>query len=642
MSIAKRYTNNPILLPLKHHAWEAEEVFNGCPVKDGGKIHLFYRAMSNRRNVSGAELSLSSIGHTVGVFGKSFHDRRQFIKPGDDWDKYGCEDPRVTKMNGKYFIFYTALSRFPFTADGIKVGLGITSDFKTVEKHQVTTFNSKAMALFPEKINGKYVAILTADTDRPPSKIALAFFNEEKEIWSKRYWNEWYKNVDKYKINFNQPDSDHIEMGAAPLRIKEGWLLIYSHIRNYFRGNPTFEIRAVLLDAKNPTKIIGRTESALLVPEEPYEIYGKVPKIVFPSGAYIDGENLHVYYGAADTVCCGARFLLRDVVKDLLTTPENRFSLERCEKNPIIKPNLEHSWEAKATFNAGAIYEGGKFHLLYRAMSNDNTSVIGYASSRDGFNIDERLDEPVYVPREDFERKGVPDGNSGCEDPRLIKFGNRIYMLYTAFNGLMPPAVAITSISREDFLARRWNWEKPKLISPAGKDNKDAVLFPEKIKGKYYAIHRLNNGIDISSFADLKFEKEKLSEETGWIEPRPGKWDNRRVGINGVPIKTKYGWLALYHGIADETGTYRFGALLLDLENPEEILARTENYFFEPLKNYEKVGQVPKAVFSCGSVLRDDTIFIYYGGADTTLNVATVSLKKLLTELLSNCYGCDW
>jgi len=642
MAIAKRYQNNPILLPLRSHAWEAEEVFNGCPVKDGRKIHLLYRAMSNRRNISGAEMNVSSIGYACGEFQKTFDDRRQFIKPGDDWDKYGCEDPRVTKMNGKYFIFYTALSRYPFTADGIKVGVGVTTDFKTVEKHQVTTFNSKAMALFPEKINGKYAAILTANTDQPPSKIALAFFDEEKEIWSKRYWNEWYKNVDKYKLNFNQPDSDHIEMGAAPLRVKEGWLLIYSYIRNYFRGNPTFEIRAVLLDAKNPTKIIGHTQNALLVPEETYEIYGKVPKIVFPSGAYIDGEILHVYYGGADTVCCGAKFVLKDVIKDLLTTPENRFSLKRYEKNPIIKPNSKHPWEAKATFNAGAIYEGGKIHILYRAMSDDNTSVIGYASSRDGFTIDERLAEPAYVPREDFEKKGVPGGNSGCEDPRLIKFGDRIYMLYTAYNGLVPPAIAITSIGKEDFLAKRWNWEKPKLISPEGKDNKDSALFPEKINGKYYIIHRLNSGIDIYSCDDLKFEKSPLSEETGWIEPRPGKWDNRRVGINGVPIKTKYGWLALYHGIADETSTYRFGALLLDLENPEEILARSEDYFFEPQKDYEKNGQVSNAVFSCGSVVKDDTLFIYYGGGDTTLSVATVPLKTLLFEVLRSCHGCSW
>ncbi len=642
MAIAKRYLNNPILLPLKYHAWEAEEVFNGCPVKEGAKIHLFYRAMSNRRNIFGVEMNVSSIGHAVGKFQRPFICREQFIKPGDDFDKYGCEDPRVTKIDGKYYIFYTALSRYPFTADGIKVGVGVTRDFKTVEKHQVTTFNSKAMALFPEKINGKFVAILTANTDQPPAKIALAYFDEEKEIWSKRYWNDWYKNVDKYKLNFNQPPEDHIEMGAAPIRVKEGWLLIYSHIRNYFRGNPTFEIRAVLLDAKNPTKIIGRTENALLVPEEPYEIYGKVPRIVFPSGAYVDGENLHIYYGAADTVCCAARFLLRDVIKDVLSTPETEFSFKRYEKNPIIKPNPKHPWEAKATFNAGAIYEGGKVHILYRAMSNDNTSVLGYASTRDGFTIDERLPEPVYVPREDFEKKGVPGGNSGCEDPRLIKFGDRIYMLYTAFNGTIPPGIAMTSISRDDFMAKRWNWEKPVLISSQGKDNKDAVLIPEKIKGKYYMLHRLNNGIDIHSRADLNFQPNELSEETGWAEPRAGKWDSCKIGINGVPIKTKYGWLALYHGVSAEDGSYRFGALLLDLENPEEIIARTENHIFEPLKDYEKSGQVHNVVFSCGSVLRDDTIFIYYGGGDTTLNVATVSLKKLLAEICTNCYGCDW
>jgi beta-1,2-mannobiose phosphorylase / 1,2-beta-oligomannan phosphorylase len=642
MAIAKRYQNNPILSPFRAHAWEAEEVFNGCPIKDGSKIHLLYRAMSAKKTNHGVEMNISSIGHAVGGYEKPFTSREQFIKPGEDWDKYGCEDPRATKLNGKYYTFYTALSRYPFTAEGIKVGVAVTKDFKIVEKHQVTTFNSKAMALFPEKINGKFAAILTANTDQPPAKIALAFFKEEKEMWSKRFWNDWYANIDKFKVNFDHPSEDHIEMGAAPLRIREGWLLIYSYIRNYFRGNPTFEIRAVLLDAKNPAKIIGRTKNALLVPEEPYEIYGKVPKIVFPSGAYIDGGVLHIYYGGADTVCCGAKIMLADVVKDLLSTPENEFSLKRNPKNPIIKPNPKNSWEAKATFNAGAIYEGGKIHILYRAMSCDNTSVLGYASSKDGLTIDERLDKPVYVPREDFERKGVPGGNSGCEDPRLIRLGNRIYMLYTAFNGLTSASVAITSIDKDDFLAKRWNWEKPKLISPEGKDDKDAVFFPEKINGKYYVIHRLGNGIDIQPVNDLTFEKNKLSDETSWAEPRPGKWDNKKIGINGVPIKTKCGWLALYHGVSEEDSSYRFGAFLLDLKNPEEILARSENHIFEPLKDYEKNGQVHNVVFSNGSVLKDGKIFVYYGGGDTTLNVATIPLEDLLKELCPGCGGCKW
>jgi len=106
-------------------------------------------------------------------------------------------------MDGKYYIFYTALSRYPFTADGIKVGVAVTRDFKTVEKASSDDFQLQGdWRCFPSALDGQYAAILTADTDRPPSKIALAFFDEEKEIWSKRYWNDWYKNVDKYKNKF--------------------------------------------------------------------------------------------------------------------------------------------------------------------------------------------------------------------------------------------------------------------------------------------------------------------------------------------------------------------------------------------------------------------------------------------------------
>src|SRR3989344_4724050 len=100
---------------------------------------------------------------------------------------------------------------------------------------------------------------------------------------------------------------------------------------------------------------------------------------------------------------------------------------------------------------------------LYRALSGDNTSTIGYASSIDGVRINERLSEPIYVPREDFESKKIEGGNSGCEDPRLTKIGNNLYMCYTAFDGIGPPRVAVTSIGEKDFLSRRWKWKKPRL-----------------------------------------------------------------------------------------------------------------------------------------------------------------------------------
>lgn len=643
MPIAHRFGGNPILLPLKNHSWEALEVFNGCPVRDGSKLHLFYRAQSAPRSNHGTEMSVSSIGYALNMSRPPFHfdKRTQLIKPDQDWDKYGCEDPRATKLDGKFYIFYTALSLYPFQADGIKVGVAITSDFKKIEKYQVTTFNSKAMGLFPEKINGQYVAMLTANTDRPPSKISIAFFKEEKDIWSKRYWNDWYKDLDKHALSLPKRPEDHIELGAAPLRVNEGWLLIYSYIRNYFNGKPTFEIRAALLDANNPQKIIGTSKSALLVPEESYEIYGRVPNIVFPSGAYIEDGFLNLFYGAADTVCCGAKFKLKDVIEDIVSTPENVFQLKRYSKNPIISPKKENAWENKATYNAGAIYEEGRFHILYRAQGEDNTSYVGYASSLDGFNIDVRLNEPVYSPREDFEQKHYPGGNSGCEDPRLIKVGDRIYMFYTAFDGVKLPSVAMTWISRTDFVSQRWNWSKPMLISPEHLANKNACVFPEKINGKYAILHRLNNGIDFHWHENLDtLERAELGEENGWAQPRPGKWDSRKIGIAGPPIKTKYGWLLLYHGISDEDGHYRLGAMLLDLNNPEEIIARTEDPILEPIKSYEYVGQVPHVVFSCGVILHDETVYVYYGGGDTTLNVATIPLKDLINKLMSCCYGC--
>ncbi|MDO8260050.1 MAG: hypothetical protein Q7T50_00955, partial [Candidatus Magasanikbacteria bacterium] len=155
MSTCKRYPNNPILFPKSDFYWERKAVFNGCPVKEGKRLRLLYRALSDIKYNQGAMMNVSSIGMATDWRDGTFHEREQLIKPSEAWDKFGCEDPRVTKFNGKYYIFYTALSTYPFRPEGIKIGLATTRDFKKIEKHQVTTFNSKAMALFPEKVNGR-------------------------------------------------------------------------------------------------------------------------------------------------------------------------------------------------------------------------------------------------------------------------------------------------------------------------------------------------------------------------------------------------------------------------------------------------------------------------------------------------------
>ena len=227
MLAVKRSDENPILSPDKKNFWEAEAAFNGCVVKSGKNFHMVYRAMSARQKVYGNEMELSTVGHAVSGDGINFEKKEQFIKPEYDWERFGCEDPRVTEVGGKYYIFYTALSTHPFTPEGIKVGLAITRDFKTIdEKHPVTNFNSKAMALFPDKVNGKFAAILAANTDKPPVKIGLAFFDKESDIWSPAYWDKWYKDLDKNSIDLKRKVSDHFEVGAPPIKTEKGWLFV--------------------------------------------------------------------------------------------------------------------------------------------------------------------------------------------------------------------------------------------------------------------------------------------------------------------------------------------------------------------------------------------------------------------------------
>lgn len=305
----KRAKSNPILLPDTEHPWEAKATFNGCPALGDKKIHFVYRAI-------GAD-NTSSIGYASSTTGDNFKNRRQFLRPEFDWEKYGCEDPRVTKLGSSYYIFYTALSEFPFRAEGIKVGLAITKDFKNYKKYPVTTFNSKAMALFPGKIDKKMVAILTADTDRPPAKISLAFFDKPGQLTSPKYWDNWYKNIAEHQLHLERSPHDHVEVGAPPLKTKYGWLLFYSYIQNYFTPPATFGIEAVLLDLNNPTQIIKRTIEPLLVPEADYEKFGAVPNIAFPSGALLTGDTIDLYYGAADTVCARASGSLKALLKEM-------------------------------------------------------------------------------------------------------------------------------------------------------------------------------------------------------------------------------------------------------------------------------------------------------------------------------------
>jgi predicted GH43/DUF377 family glycosyl hydrolase len=639
MNEFRRSEDNPVLLPDEENDWEAEATFNGCPIIHSKRIRLFYRAVARRQRVQGVDMNPSTIGHALSTDGVHFKYRRQFIKPEYDWERFGCEDPRVTRVGDKFYIFYTALSTYPFSADGIRVGLAISPDCRQIEaKYPVTTFNAKAMALFPGKIRGKFAAVLSVNTDKPPSKIGIAFFDREDQIWAPEYWEGWYSFLDDHVLPLQRSPRDQIEVGAPPIRTQHGWLLIYSYIQNYLSPPATFGIEGVLLDLENPTHILARTEEPWLVPQAVYEIYGKVPNVIFPTGALLRGSTIHLYYGAADTTCALATAKLSVVIENMLETEIETVKLERFFANPVIQPEPKHPWEAKAVFNPAALYANDKVHLVYRAMSEDNTSVLGYATSQDGFNFNERYDKPIYVPREDFEQKLIPGGNSGCEDPRLTRLGDTIYMLYTAFNGKNVPRVALTSIALDDFLSRNWKWAKPVLISHPRTMDKNAALFPRKIKDKYAFIHRLGTSIWLDFKDSLSFSENDWLKGNVIMSSQQEPIPVEKIGLSAPPIETKEGWLLLYHFVTrmqrhDPEFHYDVTVALLDIHDPSRVIARRRAPLLEPEMSYEREGQVANVVFPCGAIVIDDRMFVYYGGADKVIGVATIKLSELLESL---------
>ncbi|NLF87550.1 glycosidase [Candidatus Bathyarchaeota archaeon] len=297
--------------------------------------------------------------------------------------------------------------------------------------------------------------------------------------------------------------------------------------------------------------------------------------------------------------------------------------MERYVGNPILRPIEAHDWESRLVFNPAAIYLNGKVHLLYRAMGNDNISRIGYATSTDGIHIDERLPEPVYEPKAACEK-------DGCEDPRLTDIGGELVMAYTAlreYSHLQVFQIALTTIQREDFLARRWRWTPRKLPFP-GIRNKDAALFPEKIGGKYAMIHRIEPDLCIAYSDDLVHWCDLKS----MMAPRARGWDNWRLGVGGTPIRMKDYWMVIYHGVSVER-VYSLGIILLDPDNPERVLYRSRKPILSPKRDYERFGKVPNVVFSCGNVVIDEELYLYYGAADSVIGVAKLSLEKLLASL---------
>ena len=314
--------------------------------------------------------------------------------------------------------------------------------------------------------------------------------------------------------------------------------------------------------------------------------------------------------------------------------PAPAAKLVRSIDGPILESVPEHTWESRYVLNAAAVRVDDMIYVIYRAFGEDEISRLGLAWSRDGIHIDGRLDTPIFTPKDSNESKG-------CEDPRITVIGDRLYMLYTAYDGVLPQ-IAMASIDRKMFLEKRFNrWTRHGLLFP-GVSNKDAVLYPETFGGKYALYHRIEPAMWVS-YTDTLTCPWPRSGHKIVISPRSGMmWDGIKIGAGAQPIKTTHGWLNIYHGV-DYEKTYRLGVLLMDLENPSRVIYQSPNPILEPEVDFE-IGKkdkdfwVPRVVFTCGAVVArdtpiakmDDVIYIYYGAADTAIGMAKARIGDLI------------
>jgi predicted GH43/DUF377 family glycosyl hydrolase len=336
------------------------------------------------------------------------------------------------------------------------------------------------------------------------------------------------------------------------------------------------------------------------------------------------------------------------------------------EKLGIILSPTNREFENNGVLNPGIYQEGNTVHILYRAVQNGNISTIGYAKTDGPINIVERHDQPLINREYDYESQGV-------EDARIVKIEDTYYITYTAYDGSNAMGALATSkdlvtFEKHGIITPKVNYQDyERYVSCNGKKlnpkyhhyyrlfeemgliaderrflrDKDVVLFPRKINGKFVMLHRIWPGIQIvffehwSELNDL-FWKKHIENLTDNIVLDPtGIFEVNYIGAGGPPIETTEGWLLIYHGVQETTTghIYHAKAALLKLDQPEVEIARLNLPLFSPTKQWEIEGEVNDVVFPTGHALFGEDLYIYYGAADKHTAVAKMNINELLHEL---------
>ncbi len=311
-------------------------------------------------------------------------------------------------------------------------------------------------------------------------------------------------------------------------------------------------------------------------------------------------------------------------------THQESILFKRYKNNPVLTPGM-WPYRVNSVFNAGAIQFGKKILLLVRVEDMKGFSHLCKAESKDGFTNWKIDTGPSLSPKVG----DYPEEKYGIEDPRIVKLENdkRYVIVYTSYSESGP---LVSLATTEDFETyRRYG-----AIMPP--DDKDASLFPRMFKGRWALLHRpsptsylLGANIWISFSPDLKH----WGDHAILLPARKGSWwDAYKVGLGPPPIETPEGWLIIYHGVKTTAAgsLYRLGLAMLDLDDPCKVIRRCEDWVFGPNEYYERVGDVPDVTFPCGVVIKGDELIMYYGAADTSIAIATASMKEVLAYVMKS------
>lgn len=351
-------------------------------------------------------------------------------------------------------------------------------------------------------------------------------------------------------------------------------------------------------------------------------------------------------------------------------------AVKRCAANPLLGPNPDLPWGGYESRNPGVIFDGRKFRMVFTAAPKPRNGEIylGYAESTDGIRF-QCAPEPLLRPspdENDFDHASVEDARVTALDGKYyIAYAGRSFNMnrFAAGERRVGPGDNRNPTWTENFrrcgLAATTDWKKAERLGPVTSEHisdANVVLFPEKINGKYAMLHRPTPFIPWTlpliycpgaiwlacsgSLTDWGTQRREMPwdmvdgvdiPDTRLLIKPEYEWEKLKVGAAGVPIPTDDGWLTFYHAV-DRMGVYRIGLMLLDRNDPRKVLARSPRPVFEPQTPFETNGSLD-CVFPCANPVADGEIFIYYGGGDLYVNLATVGLKDTLDYINQHRIG---